>query len=170
MAIPQHKEELIRAIRDNYGRLRAELANIPAEVTKEKTLEGHARNTLMSVQDLLAYLIGWGQLVLKWQDRKSRALAVDFPETDYKWNELGLLAQKFYRDYAAADFTERLALLDETVDSLLRLVENESNTALYEVHWYDKWTMGRMIQLNSASPYQNARNRLRRWKKASGMT
>ena len=44
-------------------------------------MEGHSNNTLMSINDLVAYLVGWGQLVLKWIDKKSKGLALDFPET-----------------------------------------------------------------------------------------
>ena len=49
----------------------------------------------MSVSDLVAYLIGWGELVLKWNEKKEKREKVDFPETGYKWNELGKLAKKF---------------------------------------------------------------------------
>lgn len=66
----------------------------------------------MSIHNLVAYLIGWGQLVLKWNDRKSQGHEVDFPETGFKWNELG-----------------------------------------------------KMIQLNTASPFKNATARIRKWKK-----
>ena len=98
MAIPANKGELLRAITDNYAKLSAELATIPVELTDAKELDGHAKDTPMSVSDLVAYLVGWGRLVLKWNDRRSRGLDVDFPETGFKWNELGRLAQKFYAD------------------------------------------------------------------------
>ncbi len=51
----------------------------------------------MSPADLVAYLIEWNNLVLKWLDRDDRGEPVDFPGAGFKWNELGLLAQKFYR-------------------------------------------------------------------------
>ncbi|MFX4153989.1 ClbS/DfsB family four-helix bundle protein [Aliarcobacter butzleri] len=59
---------------------------------------------------------------------------VDFPETGYKWNQLGKLAQKFYEDY--------------------------------KISWHEKWTLGRMIQFNTSSPYANAKARIRKWKKS----
>lgn len=34
--------------------------------TTVKELEGQAKSTLMSINDLAAYLLGWGELVLKW--------------------------------------------------------------------------------------------------------
>ena len=165
MAIPKDKDELLKAIADNYKKLSTELTNIPIDLTELKELEGHAKNTLMSIKDLLAYLVGWGQLVLKWQDRKEKGLEVDFPETGFKWNELGLLAQKFYKDYEREDFKMLIKKLDKTTKEILKIIESKSNVELYEMAWYDKWTLGKMIQLNTSSPFKNAKDRIRKWKK-----
>ncbi len=102
---------------------------------------------------------------MKWNDKKERNEPVDFPETGYKWNELGKLAQKFYQEYKDDDFGTLKIKLDETVHQILDLIHRKSNQELYEVSWYEKWTLGRMIQFNTASPYTNARGRIRKWKK-----
>lgn len=165
MAIPKDKEELVKAIADNYKKLTSELSTIPTELTTIKELEGHSKNTLMSINDLVAYLVGWGQLVLKWNDKKSKGLPVDFPETGFKWNELGLLALKFYKDCENDDFKTLNKELDKTTAEILNLIESKTNKELYGVAWYDKWTFGRMIQLNTSSPFENAKDRIRKWKK-----
>lgn len=165
MAIPKDKTELRHAITDNYQKLTTELSNIPIDLTDKKELEGHSKQTVMSVNDLLAYLIGWGQLVLKWNDKKSKGLETDFPETGYKWNQLGLLAQKFYKDYEQDDFLTLQSKLDKTTNEILKLIESKTNQELYETPWYDKWTLGKMIQLNTSSPFKNAKDRIRKWKK-----
>ncbi|WP_326491305.1 ClbS/DfsB family four-helix bundle protein, partial [Rhodovulum sulfidophilum] len=72
------------------------------------SMEGHAAGTMMSPADLVAYLLGWNELVLKWLDRDDRGEAVEFPETGFKWNQLGSLAQKFYADYQHLDWHELL--------------------------------------------------------------
>lgn len=165
MAIPKDKYELLKAITDNYKKLTTELANIPIDLTEKKELDGHSKNTLMSINNLVAYLVGWGQLVLKWNDKKSKGLEVDFPETGFKWNELGQLAQKFYVDYEKDDFKTLNIKLDETTNEILKLIESNTNKELYETTWYDKWTFGKMIQLNTSSPFKNAKDRIRKWKK-----
>ncbi|MBJ7220840.1 ClbS/DfsB family four-helix bundle protein [Brenneria sp. L3-3C-1] len=48
---------------------------------------------------------------------------------------------------------------------LLALIEAHSDEQLYGQPWYGKWTRGRMIQFNTASPYKNATGRLRDWGK-----
>jgi hypothetical protein len=165
MAIPKNKDELLKAITDNYKKLISELANIPIDLTEKKELDGHSKNTFMSINNLVAYLVGWGQLVLKWNDQKSKGLEVDFPETGFKWNELGLLAQKFYKDYEKDDFKTLNEKLDKTTNEILKLIESKNNKELYETSWYDKWTLGKMIQLNTSSPFKNAKDRIRKWKK-----
>ncbi len=165
MAVPTNKVELQTAIEANYSKLKKELLSIPNEKTEEKSLEGHSKGTQMSICNLTAYLIGWGELVLKWIDRKDKNEAVDFPETGYKWNELGKLAQKFYEDYTNENFQSLTQKLDATVGQILALIESKTNQELYEVSWYEKWTLGRMIQFNTSSPYANARGRIRKWKK-----
>jgi hypothetical protein len=166
MAIPSNKEELIIAIQKDYKKLEAELASILTDLSFQKELEAHTKGQLMSVHDLIAYLLGWGQLLIKWNKRKSANLPVDFPETGYKWNQLGQLAQKFYDDYQEVDFASLQSLLNSTVKQILDIVKNKSNHELYEVLWYETYSLGRMIQLNTTSPYKNAHARIRKWKKS----
>lgn len=166
MAIPKDKDELLKAIIDNYKQLSTELAHVPINQTKKMELNGHSKNTFMSINNLVAYLIGWGQLVLKWNDRKDKGLEVDFPETGFKWNQLGQLAQKFYKDYEDDDFKTLIAKLDKTTAEILKLIESKTNKELYETPWYENWTLGKMIQLNTSSPFKNAKDRIRKWKKA----
>ena len=165
MAVPQNKEELLHAIRTNYQKLNAEIAGISENQAQVPELEGHAKGTKMTVVNLLSYLCGWAALVLKWQERKELGLPVDFPETGYKWNELGKLAQKFYLDYEGESLETINRKLEQAVEQILNVVENKSNEALYGLPWYDKWTMGRMIQFNTSSPYANALGRIRKWKR-----
>lgn len=169
MAIPKDKEELVNAIVDNYKKLTTELSSIPIDLTTKKELEGHSKDTLMCINDLLAYLIGWGQLVLKWHDNKSKGLEVNFPETGFNWNQLGLLAQKFYKDYEKEDFKILIVKLDITTNEILKLIDDKLNEELYEIPFYEKWPLGRMIQLNTSSPFKNAKDRIRKWKKKKGI-
>ena len=165
MAVPANKEELQQAIHTNYEKLKKELSEIPYELTLGENLEGHSKGTLMSINNLVAYLIGWGELVLKWNRMSDNNEHVDFPDTGYKWNELGQLAQKFYKDYEDDDYPVLLEKLDQTVKEILLIIDKKTNNELYEVTWYDKWTRGRMIQFNTSSPYNNARGRIRKWRK-----
>ncbi len=128
MAVPVNKEELILAINTNYKKLKKELENIPIELTTLKDLEGHSKGTLMSINNLLSYLLGWQELVLKWNVKKQNKEKINFPETGYKWNQLGKLAETFYEDYKNDDFI-MLAKNYETIlkpDQIIELFEKLS--------------------------------------------
>lgn len=163
MAVPASQAELHAAIVSTFDKLMADLMRVPSDLAREATLPGHAAATTMSPADLVAYLIGWNELVLKWLDRDDGGERVDFPETGFKWNELGLLARKFYADYAALDWPTLLVRFATANARLVETVANRSNEELYGRPWYEKWTKGRMIQFNTSSPYANARGRIRKW-------
>lgn len=170
MAVPQTKAELLKAIDVQFAKLMRELEQVSDDQFREHSLEGHAKGTTMSVGDLVAYLIGWGELVIKWIDRDQRGEPVDFPETGYKWNELGRLAQKFYADFRALSPAELIARLRRSKETLEALINARDDQAHYGKPWYGKWTLGRMIQFNTSSPYANASGRLRKWKKTKELS
>lgn len=165
MAVPQTKVELLNAMESGSAKLLSELSSIPETLATTTDMEGHAKGTTMSVKDLVAYLTGWGELVLKWNRLRAAGEEPDFPETGYKWNELGKLAAKFYRDYDSLSYVQLLLRFETTHQELMSLVHSLDDDALYGRPWYGKWSLGRMIQFNTASPYANARSRLRKWKK-----
>lgn len=167
MAIPQNKSDLLAAMDQAQQKLSRALADIALSRVEEKTLPGHAKNTLMSIRDLMAYLTGWSELILKWIATEQAGRQPDLPETGFKWNQLGLLAQKFYQDYATLTYPELLQRWTDVQQQVLELVNRCSNHQLYGTVWYRSYTLGRMIQLNTAAPCSNARNRINRWKAAN---
>lgn len=161
MAIPQSKDELLAALEKSWLKLQKKLDRIPAETAFTQVLEGHAAGTTMSVANLVSYLLGWGNQVLRWHQQEAAGESIDFPATGFKWNELGALAQKYYSDYAdITDWGILRAQLEQCYHALMSLVESYSDDALYHQFWYGKWTRGRMIQFNTASPWSNASARL----------
>src|SRR5699024_5513944 len=136
-------------------------AAIPEDKAFEAMMAGHTKGSMISVAQLVAYLIGWGELVLSWHAQEAKGQEITFPEVGYKWNQLGLLAQKFYHDYQhITDYKRLLHLLDKNKHGIIALIESFNHEALYGVAWYGKWTRGRMIQFNTSSPYKNAVGRL----------
>src|SRR5690606_3536738 len=117
MDIPKNKNELLQASAMAYERLKIELLTIPPELTAAAELEGHVKGSVISVNNLLSYLIGWGELVIKWYTKKEAGEAVEFPDTGYRWNELGRLAQKFYKDYEGHGFHALTDRLEQVVSA-----------------------------------------------------
>ncbi len=170
MSVPQTKDELLLAIDKNFNRLLHYLNTIPPELTADKLMDGHAKDTKMSVRDLVSYLIGWNTLVIKWIDSDAKGLTADLPETGYQWNQLGLLAQKFYSDYNALSYNALISELQRVKNEIVKLIDERTDEILYKHPWYKKWTMGRMVSLNTSSPYANANGRLRKWAKENNIS
>ena len=169
MAVPVSKTELLQDIKSTYHKLREDLLDIPEGLTKVKDMPGHKKDTKMSVCNLMAYLVGWGNLVLKWHKISSQGDMPDLPDTGFKMNQLGDLAQKFYRDYEKDPFKDLLRKYDEVVENIIKMVEGMDNKELYDIEWHGKYPFGRMVQFNTSSPYKNARGRIRNWKKEKGL-
>lgn len=169
MPVPKSREELLYAIESNFERLANELGTVPEHRANETTLEGHAKETMMSVHNLVSYLLGWNNLVLKWIEKDAKGELIDFPETDFKWNQLGVLAQKFYVDYDAVPFDRLLKDLESAKQKIVDFISDHTDEFLYGASWYRKHSMGRMIQINTSAPYINAYKRLRKWKRQSNL-
>ncbi|MEF2524349.1 ClbS/DfsB family four-helix bundle protein [Vibrio mimicus] len=164
-SVPESKDELLTAINSIFPKLMDDYLSVPASMARKCEIEGNVKGTQISVCDTVAYLIGWGNLVLKWHSLKSQGLPVDFPDTGYKWNQLGLLAVSFHDQYRDWQYEDLLKELDSTINKLILLVASLSNEELYETTWYEQWTFGRMIQLNTSSPMKNMRAKVRRFNK-----
>ena len=162
---PSNKDELISEIKKHFTTLRKDLETFPAELANRKELEWQIKDTKASVNNLISYLIWRWELVLKWERNFETPEELQLPEIWFKWNELGKLAQKFYKDYDQLDFSTLKALLRENNISIIKMLENHTNEELYEKARYTKWTFWRLVQLNTSSPYKNIRSRIRKYLK-----
>ena len=163
MAVPASKDELLAAVEKTFTQLNKDLDRVPYGSTRKPVLAGHVQGTRMSPADLVAYLIGWNEQVLTWHGRRDEGLPDEFPAPGIKWNELGLLAQRYYSEHASDSWEGLRTQLFEANNQITTLIQSHSNEELYGQPWYGKWTMGRMISFNTSSPYANARGRIRAW-------
>jgi hypothetical protein len=168
-SVPKNKEELQKSISVAFKKILADYSTIPRQISREIGVIGNVKGTEISVNDTISYLIGWGKLVLKWYDLKSKNQPVDFPETGYKWNELGQLAQHFHSEYHDWSYDKLIKEFTATTDRILILVESLDNQKLYGETWFEKYTLGKMIQFNTSSPMMNIRGKVRKFKKLNAI-
>ena len=168
MAVPADKGTLLAAVGQIYETKMAEFQAVPRVPLGGACLAGHAKGTVISACDLVAYLLGWNSLFLKWLARPATPARMDFPETGYKWNALGALAQKFFADHQGGDHDDLSGDLNRAKTAIKYQVNIRGKVSLYGAAWYGKHTLGRIIQLNTVGPYKNATLRLRRWPKQDG--
>ncbi|OUR62338.1 hypothetical protein A9Q74_05660 [Colwellia sp. 39_35_sub15_T18] len=164
-SVPKNKIELQKAITLAFDKVLADYLSIPAEMSRKIGVTGNVKGTEISVNDTIAYLIGWGELVIKWYALKSKGEPVNFPETGYKWNELGQLVQSFHSQYHQWTYEKLLMEFKVTIANILLLVESLDNKKLYDESWYEHYTLAKMIQFNTSSAMINMRAKVIKFKK-----
>lgn len=161
MAVPQTKSELLRAIECGYDRLERDLQQVTPQRARQPILSGHLEGTVMSPADLVAYLIGWGEVVLGWHEASARGEEPIFPAPGYAWDQMGDLALSFYRARETDSWADLLARFKDSKVRVADLVTNLRDEDLYGQQWHGYQSAGRMIQFNTSSMYANARRRIR---------
>lgn len=169
MPLPAYKSALQHAIRHEYAALWP-LLEAAAPWADELVLPGQIKGTMMNPHQLASYLLGWATTVLEWGNSYRQTHTVPtIITTGY-----GVVAQKFYAQYAGIAYSAVLTKLHETVVAIEQLIEQTSENDLYHIVWYQtktsgrEYTMTRIIELNTVAPLRNARGRLRRVMKERG--
>lgn len=165
MPLPTCKDELLRNLDLAYSRLIDEIAAIPAALEREPAIEGG-----ISLCDLIAYQIGWSGLLLSWESQEREGRAAQMPAPGFKWNQLGLLADSFYREFQPCSREQLLALFADRVARIRGFIEASDEADLFRLgarRWAaDKWPVVKWIQVNTIAPYTSARAKLRKWRKS----
>ncbi|NTU54331.1 MAG: ClbS/DfsB family four-helix bundle protein [Chlorobiaceae bacterium] len=166
MPLPTNKNELLDSLQAAYSKLVEEAAGGPLELERNPELEGG-----ISPCDLIAYQIGWGHLLLSWDDLETRGEAVEMPAPGFRWNQLGLLASSFYREQQEQSLQQLLAQFEALVGKIRLFIESNSEDTLFGIgkcHWAEeKWPLAKWIQVNTIAPYGSARARLCKWKQSN---
>ncbi|QPK94129.1 ClbS/DfsB family four-helix bundle protein [Actinomyces sp. zg-332] len=165
----QNKAELKSEIEKAYAKYILEFEVVP-EHLKDSSCEGIDRTPAEN----LAYQVGWTTLLLKWENDEKAGLEVKTPSADFKWNQLGELYKWFNETYAHLSLKELKKILDHNVAEICVMVDNMSETELFEPHqrkWADEatktavWEVWKFIRVNTIAPFTTFRTKIRKWKK-----
>lgn len=113
-----HKAALTTEIELHAKRFCDEFQTI-AEADKDLLLESVERTPAQ----MLAYQIGWMQLIWQWEAANRQGKSVITPHPDYKWNQLGGLYQYFYRTYAQQSLSALQKQFTENVTAIVALID-----------------------------------------------
>ena len=70
-SVAKNKQELYQSIELIFTKILIDYASIPEAISRKIAVEGNVKGTEISVCDTLAYLIGWGKLIIKCINLKS---------------------------------------------------------------------------------------------------
>ncbi|MGC5770875.1 ClbS/DfsB family four-helix bundle protein [Paenibacillus pabuli] len=164
--IYESKQELIETIHRVYLLFEVEFNEI-SEGNKDKLVEGVDRTPAQ----MIAYQLGWMNLVMGWDWKERAGEVVIMPAPDYQWNQLGALNASFYDKYADLSLMQLRSLFRETEQQWLNWIESLNEEEIF-VQGMRKWTgikpgwaMVKWIQINSVAPFKSFRTKIRKWKK-----
>lgn len=161
------KYELIDEI-EKRGNLFINEFNSINELEKDKLIEGVDRTP----SEIIAYQLGWMNLILKWEELEKEGVEVKTPTNNYKWNNLGGLYKEFYLEYENYSLNELTKEFNKIVDKIIELIMNYSDEELFKQNqrqWASttksNWPIWKWIHINTVAPFKTFRTKIRKWKK-----
>lgn len=162
------KADLVESIHAKYVLLDAEFEDIDNSQRDVRIPEVDK-----TPAEIIAYQLGWLQLVMGWDEAEREGREVIMPAPGYKWNQLGGLYQSFYEKYAEYSISELRDLFRQAERQWLDWVGTLTEEELFRQgirKWTgskENWPMARWIHINSAAPFTSFRAKIRKWKKYS---
>ncbi|MGG3943753.1 ClbS/DfsB family four-helix bundle protein [Peribacillus psychrosaccharolyticus] len=159
------------------------------EITKQAKLfihEFHSVNDLdknilvdkldRAPSQMIAYQLGWMNLLLLWEQDNKDGKEVITPTPDYKWNNLGGLYQSFYDQYADYSIETLINMFERDVHKIIQLIESYNDKELFEQggrQWAtttpSSWPIWKWLHINTVAPFKSFRTKIRKWKKLRGI-
>jgi hypothetical protein len=123
-------------------------------------------------REMIAYQLGWMDLILKWDSNELAGKEVVMPAPGYKWNQLGPLYESFYDKYKNQSLTELKELFKSSVSSFINWLQNFSDDQLFQPggrKWAastkSNWPICKWVHINTVAPFKSFRSKVRKWKK-----
>lgn len=166
------KEELITEISNCSKLFIQEFDNID-EKDKDTLLDGVDRTPAQ----IIAYQLGWTNLILNWEAQEKKGKTVVTPSLDYKWNNLGGLYESFYKQYDKYTLKELSHMFIETENKIIELINTYTDIELFQPggrKWSSStpsnWPIWKWIHTNTVAPFKSFRTKIRKWKKLKSAT
>jgi hypothetical protein len=153
-------------IRREYERLSALVSPLPAALRKIKAIDG------ISIDDLIAYQIGWGSCLIRWYEAGIKGETPEMPGEGFtKW-DYKAIARHFYIKYNEASTQERDEMFRQIAMRIIDIAEKEhqfgrlDKTGVWP--WCTlpsgkEWTLGKWIRVNTFAPYRRAYSLIKKY-------
>lgn len=126
-------------------------------------------------RQMLAYQLGWMELLLGWEHDEQAGIEVVTPAPGYKWNNLGDLYESFYKRWEQVETQELIDRFKVLLDEVIYLTNTLSVTELFasgQRAWASStpsaWPVWKWIHINTVAPFTTFRTKIRKWKKLTG--
>ncbi|KEH97130.1 ClbS/DfsB family four-helix bundle protein [Clostridium massiliodielmoense] len=167
MAEYQNRQELILEI-SKRAKLFIEEFNDINEKDKDRLIDGVDRTPTQ----MIAYQLGWMNLILDWENQEQQGTIVITPTLDYKWNNLGGLYDSFYKQYEEYTLKELCTMFIKAEEQIIELINKYTDIELFQQggrKWSSStpsnWPIWKWIHINTVAPFKSFRTKIRKWKK-----
>ena len=162
-----NKLELIETIKSNSELLIKQYYDID-----ESSINIIDKEIEYSPFQMLAFCIGWMDLVLSWEKEEQIGILETKLATEWKWNDLDWVYQGFYNKYNNYSLNELINIFNQKIDNIIDLINKLSNEELFEEgkrNWAKtngkEFSVCRLIHLNTVANFKRFRGEIRKWKK-----
>lgn len=159
----KYKAPLSKEIQQAFNTFVSLIADIDVNRRVAKSIEGTGGT--VSVSDLIAYQIGWGNLLIHWYEMGLQGIVPQMPGEGFsKWDYTGL-AQHFYKKYHLDGYKKQEQKFYVVVKKILIIVEHEYQTKNLDKEgvwdWCTlssgkKWPLSKWVRVNTVAPYKRA--------------
>jgi len=163
----QNRQELILEI-SNRAKLFIEEFNNIDEKDKDSLIDGVDRTPTQ----MIAYQLGWMNLIFHWEKQEQQGHIVITPTQDYKWNNLGGLYENFYKKYKGYTLKELCTMFIKAEQQIIELINSYTDVELFQQggrKWSSStpsnWAIWKWIHINTVAPFKSFRAKIRKWKK-----
>ena len=121
---------------------------------------------------MLAYQLGWMDLLLGWERDEQAGCEVVTPAPGYRWNRLGDLYSTFYERWHDASLPQLQEAFRGRVDGVVALVASLSREELFDSGqraWASStpsaWPVAKWVHINTVALFTSFRTKIRAWKR-----
>lgn len=155
---------MAKEIQREYERLAELISPLSPSERKIKAIEGK------SIDDLIAYQIGWGSCLIRWYEAGVNGEMPEMPGEGFsKWDYTSI-ARHFYCKYASApDLDEKFRqIVLRIIDIAHKEEQSLDKTGIWP--WCTlpsgkEWTLGKWIRVNTIAPYKRAYSLIKKFLK-----
>lgn len=159
------KPELLAAIDAEYTALNDALALC----TKRQMTEPGVTRGGWSVKDILAHLLEWQQMNIRWYEAGRKGEKPEMPAPGIPWREIPRLNKMIYDRYRRRSLQSVMNGFRDSHNTIVSIIKHLSDEELVTLGCYSwtgpSWTLSDYFRANTVAHYLWARTRIRRWQK-----
>lgn len=167
MAKPSNKAQLQADLQKERASLEKALRALSDEQLSQPNIVGE-----WSAKDVMAHLIEWEQMVLRWLSASQRGEMPNVPAEGYTWRELPALNQHIYESYRDKTLSAIQQLFNSSFVQICAVIDAMPEETLLErglYRWMNQNALIAYFNSATASHYRWARTEIRKGFRAKGV-